>query len=55
MLGRPEVAGLRFAADEAVGYHPRHLQELLLRQFGGEYRGVAAAAVRLGSREIHKR
>ena len=32
MLGRPEVTGLRFAAGESRGYHPRHLQHLGRRQ-----------------------
>src|SRR5215218_291418 len=55
VLGRPEVAGLRFAAGESRGYHPRDLQELVLRQFGREYRGVPAATVGLGPREIDER
>jgi hypothetical protein len=55
MLGRPEVTGLRFAADEPGRYPPRHLQELLLRQFRRENRRVAAAAVGLGPREVHER
>src|ERR671916_2955233 len=55
MLGRPEVTGLRLAAGEPRGYHPRHLQELLLRQFRREDGGVPAAAVGSGPREIHKR
>src|SRR3712207_7961917 len=55
MLGRPEVAGLRFAAGEPRGYYPRHLQEFLLGQFRRDDRGVPAAAVRLGPREIHER
>src|ERR687894_1365518 len=55
MLGRPEVTGLRFAAGEPRGYHPRHLQELLLRQFRREDRRVPTAAVGLRLREIHER
>jgi hypothetical protein len=55
MLGRPEVTGLRLAAGEPHGYYPRHLQELFLRQFRREDRGVSAAAVGFGPREIHER
>ncbi len=55
MLRRAEVAGLRFAAGERGGYHPRHLQELLPRQLRGEDRGVPAATVELGLREIYER
>src|SRR5918999_1232230 len=55
MLGQPEVTGLWFAAGEAHAYYPRRLQELVLRQFRREDRGVAAAAVRSGPREIHER
>jgi hypothetical protein len=54
MLGRPEVAGLRFAAGEPYGYHPRHLQHLGRCQVWREDRRVPAAAVGLGSREFHK-
>jgi hypothetical protein len=55
MLGRPEVTGLRFAAGEPRGYHPSHLQELVLRKFRREDCRVSAAAVGLGLREIHER
>src|SRR5215218_2873305 len=51
VLGRPEVAGLRFAVGERVAYHPHHLQELMHRQLRGEYRSVPAA-VGFGLREI---
>jgi hypothetical protein len=49
---RPEVAGLRLAAGEPGGYHPRHLQELPRAQPRRDDRGVPDAAVGLGPREV---
>jgi hypothetical protein len=54
MLGRPEVTGLRFAAGESRGYHPRHLQHLGRRQVWRDDRRIPGAAVGSGPREIYE-